>query len=43
MAEQENPELTSSHRHTKIITIYRITIDEKDQKTSRKDILPLNV
>ena len=28
MVEQENPEFTSSHGHTKITTIYRATIDE---------------
>ena len=38
MAEQEDPNLTSSHRHTKITAISRATIDEKDQKTSRKDL-----
>ena len=27
MAEEEDPELTSSHGHTKITTIYRATID----------------
>ena len=37
MMEQEEPELTSSHRHTKITTIYRATIDENDMKTTRKD------
>ena len=39
----EDPELTSSHGHTKITTIYRTTIDEKDQKTSRKDLLQLKI
>ena len=24
--------------HTKIVTIYRATVDKKDQKTSRKDL-----
>ena len=38
MAKQEDPELTSSHQRTKITTIYRATIDEKDQKTSRKNL-----
>ena len=27
--------LWSPHRHTKITTIYKATIDEKDSKTSR--------
>ena len=39
----EDPELTSSQRHTKIATIYRIIIDEKDQKTSRKNLLQLKI
>lgn len=34
MVEQKNPEITFSHGHTKIATIYRATIDEKDQNTS---------
>ena len=42
MAEQEDPELTSSHRHTKITTtIYRANIDENNLKASRKDLLQL--
>ena len=36
MAEQEDPELTSSYRHTKITTIYRETVDKKDWKTEEK-------
>ena len=36
MSELEDPELTSSYEHTKITTIYRATIDEKDQKPSKK-------
>ena len=36
MAEQEDPQLTSSHKHIKITTIYRATINEKDLKTGRK-------
>ena len=43
MAEQEDPERTSSHSHTKITTIYAATIDEKDLKTSREDLLQLKV
>lgn len=39
MSEQEDPELTSSHRHTKITTIYRASIDEKNRKTNRKDLI----
>lgn len=37
MAEQEDPELTSSHGHTKLATIYGTTIDENNWKMSRKD------
>ena len=36
MAEYEDPELTSSHRHTKITTIYRATIEEKDQNLAER-------
>ena len=35
MSEYKDPELTLSHGHTKIIVIYRETIDKKDLKTSR--------
>ena len=42
MAEQEDPELTSSYGHTKNTTIYRAHIDENELKTSRKDFLQLN-
>ena len=40
MVEQENPELTFSHRPTKIATTYRATLDEKDPKkiSTAKDI-----
>ena len=41
MAEQEHPELTSSHGQTKATIFCRATIDEKDLKTSRKDLLQL--
>lgn len=34
--EQEDPELTSSHRHTKNTTIYRQTIGDNNLKASRK-------
>lgn len=30
MVVQEDPELTSSHGHTKVTTIYRATVDVKD-------------
>ena len=36
MVEEEDPELTSSHRHTKITTVYRPIIDENSLKNSRK-------
>ena len=36
MAEQEDPELNSSHGQTKITTIYRATIDQKDQNVAEK-------
>ena len=35
--------LTSFHGHTKIIIIYRVTIDENDLKMSRKDFLQQKV
>ena len=40
MTEQEDPELTFSHMHPQITTIYRATIEEKDQKrfSTTKDI-----
>lgn len=35
----EDPELTSSHRHTKITTtIYRANIDENNLKASKKTV-----
>ena len=37
MAEQEDPELTSSHGYTKITTTYRATVYENDLKTTSKD------
>ena len=42
MVKQEDPELTSLHRHTKI-TIYRTTTYENDLKTNRKDFLQLKI
>ena len=38
MVEQEDTELTSSHRHIEITTIHRAPIDENDLKSSRKKI-----
>lgn len=38
MAEQEDPELLSSHRHMKITAIYRATTDAKGQKTNRDSL-----
>ena len=43
MVEQENPEPTSSHGHTKITTTYRETIDEKDLEASRNNLLQLKI
>lgn len=37
MAKQEDPELISSHRHTKTITTCRTTIYENDLETIRTD------
>ena len=36
MMEQKDPELTSSHDHTKIPTIFRAIITGKDQTLSEK-------
>ena len=36
MAGQEDPECTSSHGHTKITTIYKTIIDEKDWNSPEK-------
>ena len=38
MVEQEDPQLISSHRHGKITTIHRATIDQNDLNTSRNDL-----
>ena len=43
MAEQKDPELTSSHGHTTIITSDSAAIDEKAQNTSRKDLLTKDI
>ena len=36
MVEQEDPNLTSSHRHTKMTNTYRATIDNTDQNLPGK-------
>ena len=41
MAEQEDPELPSSHGRSQITAVHRATVSEKDQETSRKDLLQL--
>ena len=43
MVEQEDSELTSSHRHTKITAMYTASTDEHDLKTSRKDFPQLKI
>lgn len=43
MVEEEDPELTSSYRHTSITTIYRATTDENDLNTSREELLQLKI
>ena len=35
MVEKEDLELNSSHSHKKLLSIYRATINTKDQKASR--------
>lgn len=37
MVEKENPEIISSHGHTKITATYRAIIYENDLETTRKD------
>ena len=39
MAEEEDPVLNSSHRHTKIITIFRAIVYKNDLKTSSVKVL----
>lgn len=39
MVEQKDPELTSSHGHTKITTNYTATNYENNVNTSRKEFL----
>ena len=36
MAEWENPELTSTHRHIKTTSIYRVTVDLAEKTISKK-------
>ena len=36
MVEQDDPELTSSHGHNKITTVYRATVDERDWNLAEK-------
>ena len=43
MVEEEDPELTSSHRCTEITTNFRAIMDENDLKTSRRDFPQLNI
>lgn len=43
MAEWENSELVSSHRHTKTAITYRAAVHENDMKTSRKESPQLKV
>ena len=43
MVEQEDPELTSSHGQTKITTTYRATVDVKDWKINRQDLVQLKM
>lgn len=43
MAELENSELTSSHGSITVTPICRITINEKELKANRKDLLQLKI
>lgn len=43
MTQQEDCELISSHRHIKITTIYRETINENNLKISRKTFPQLKI
>ena len=38
MAEQECPELTSSHGHMGITPAHRVAVSENDLRTSRKEV-----
>ena len=42
MAKQKDPKLASSHGHTKITTICKKTIDEKDQNLSSEKTLSVH-
>ena len=43
MVKKEDLEVISCHEDSKITTIYRATIDKKDLKTSREDLLQLKI
>jgi len=43
MVEYEDPELTSSHSHIKITSIYSKIIENKDLKPSGRDFLQLKI
>ena len=43
MVNWKDPDLTSSHGHTRITSIYRETTEEKVQKTSTGDTLQLKI
>ena len=43
MAEKEDPELTSSHEHTKITSTYRVTFYENNLETSREGFPQLKI
>ena len=43
MAEQEDPELTSSHGHTKMASIYRTILDEEDWNPTEKIFYKPNI
>lgn len=43
MVEQEDPELTSSHGHIKIKSIYREAVEEIDPKTIKIYLLQLKI
>lgn len=43
MTNQDDPELTSSRRHSKTATTYRTALYENSQKMSRTSILKQNI
>ena len=43
MTDEEDHELTFSYGHTKITAICSATVDEKDWKTRREDLLQLEI